>query len=155
MTRNGYAVYKQTQVNTASGPHLVLMLYDAAIANLTQAKAAIEAHTPSEAHQRLIKAQDILTELMGALDTEREIGKNLYALYDYAYQRLVTANVKKEAEPVDEVLGYLTELRDTWRQAMAKARGAGGGPGGVSAEGSIRAGGEAGSAGARRVDVTS
>ena len=34
-------------------------------------------------------------------------------------QRLVQANIQKEVEPVDEVIGMLEELRDTW-EALGK-----------------------------------
>lgn len=157
MARHGYAVYKETQVNTASGANLVLLLYDAAITHLTQAAKAIELKVLNEAHQRLINVQDILTELMGALNMEMEIAQSLYALYEYAFQRLVTANVNKEVEPVKEVLGYLTDLRDTWRQAMATARSPAAGTNGAlsGSGGGISAEGGAGSGLSLGVDITS
>lgn len=118
MSAQGYAAYKQTQVTTASGGRLILMLYDAAINNLNGSLESLEARAYEDAHNRLIKVQDILTELMSALDMQFEISHSLYALYDYCIQRLVAANVAKDAEPVKEVLGYLSELRDTWQQVV-------------------------------------
>lgn len=118
MAMYGYTAYKATQVQTASQENLLLMLYDGAITALNQALAALEEGDLSVVHQRLIKTQAILEELMGALNMDMEISHGLYALYEYAHQRLVAANVAKEAEPIQEVLGYLTELRDTWQQAL-------------------------------------
>ena len=36
------------------------------------------------------------------------------------FMRLFLANIKKRTDYVDEVLKHLTELRDTWREAIMK-----------------------------------
>lgn len=118
MAAQGYAAYKETRVTTASGGRLVIMLYDAAVKNLTMSLEALEARAYEDVHKNLVKVQDILAELMDSLDMKFEVSKSLYALYEYCTERLVAANISKEAEPVKEVLGYLTELRDTWQQAF-------------------------------------
>jgi flagellar protein FliS len=38
------------------------------------------------------------------------------ALYQYMYQRTVSANIDKNQDTADEVIGYLEELRDAWSQ---------------------------------------
>ena len=40
------------------------------------------------------------------------------ALYQYFYNTLVQANLKKDESKVDEVLRHLVDLRATWKQAM-------------------------------------
>jgi len=118
MAVHGYAAYKEARVTTASGGRLVVMLYDAAINQCTLALKALEARELEAVHNHLLKAQDILGELTGALDMQYEIAQNLFALYEYCTERLITANVNKAPGPIEEVLGYLTELRDTWEQAL-------------------------------------
>lgn len=123
MAVQGYAAYKEARVTTASGGRLVVMLYDAAVKHLAQSLEALEKKAYPDVHNHLIKVQDILAELSGALDMQYEISKSLYALYEYCIERLIAANVAKDAAPVKEVLGYLTELRDAWEQAVqAEAR---------------------------------
>ena len=51
-----------------------------------------------------------------------EISNNLYDLYTYFLDRLIEANVKKDTQILDEVVGFVTELRDTWAEAMKDAR---------------------------------
>ena len=36
--------------------------------------------------------------------------------------RLVDANISKSSQPLDEVLGLMTELRDTWKEAIKKVK---------------------------------
>jgi flagellar protein FliS len=38
------------------------------------------------------------------------------ALYQYMHQRTIRANIDKNVEILDEVIGYLEELREAWSQ---------------------------------------
>jgi len=71
----------------------------------------------------LLKAQDLVTELMVSLDFERggEIAQGLFSLYMYFNQQLVDANVKKSAEPLVSIRTMLSELRAAWDQIAGKA----------------------------------
>ena len=102
MKPNPYQAYRQTQITTASGLELIILLYNGAITFLKQARVALEEKQVEPAHRALIKAQDIITELSLSLNREAggEIADSLGQLYDYMDQRLVQANIQKEVEPV-------------------------------------------------------
>lgn len=51
-----------------------------------------------------------------------EVSKQLGSVYDYMYRRLIEANMKKDKEILEEVLGMAKDLRDTWTKAMKLAR---------------------------------
>ena len=129
--------YLETKVFTASREQLLLMLFDGAIAFSEQAKVKIEEKDIEGSYHLLLRAQRILLELVSALD--RKIGEDLYrnlvGLYLFCYRKLVEANIKKDLALVDDALRILSHLRDTWREAVAKAREETGGeplvPGGV------------------------
>ena len=55
---------------------------------------------------------------MNTLDMNYEISSSLNSIYDYMLRRLIDANVAKDKEILDEVLGFAKILRDTWEQAM-------------------------------------
>lgn len=106
-------------VETVTPAQLVLMLYNGAIRFLKQAQMGLEEGKLEVCHQNILKAQDILTELMTSLDLEQgEIARNLYQLYDYMYHRLVDANIKKDGQILLEVQQFLSELRETWSEAI-------------------------------------
>lgn len=113
-----YNAYKNNQVMTASKPKLMIMLYDGAIKNLKLAELALEDKEIEKVNTYLKKTQDIIVEFMSTLNFEAggEIADNLYALYEYMYNRLVRANIDKDKEVIIEVRKYLEELRDTWTQ---------------------------------------
>lgn len=107
---------------TATPEELTLMLYNGAIKFVNIAKLSIEDKNIKKAHEALIRAQDIITELNATLNMDYEISKNLRSLYEFMLDQLVDANIKKEIEPLDEVLELLTELRDTWKEVIVKVK---------------------------------
>ncbi len=135
MISNPYAQYKENSVQTASPEKLILMLYDGAIKFLNQAKVAIDANNIQESNLYITKTQDVITELMIALNMDYEIAHNLYNLYDYFNRRLIEANIKKDPEILAEVLNHILELRETWAEAALKFKSQSTPAGGVNLEG--------------------
>ena len=122
---NPYDSYKETQIKTATPGKLILMMYDGAIKNLNQALQDMdnEHRRYDSISNSLIKAQDIIAELMISLDFERggEIAKNLFGLYVFMNRRLLDGNIKKEKAPLEEVKTLLIELRAAWAEVADKA----------------------------------
>lgn len=110
--------YKNNQILTAPQNKLVVMLYDGAIRNLKLSKIEMENKDLNKVNEYLQKTQDIVFELMSTLNLEvgGDVAKNLYSLYDYMYSRLIEANIKKDLEIINEIQGFLEELRDAWAQ---------------------------------------
>lgn len=116
---NGLKEYQEANLETASQGKLLLMLYDGGIRFLVQAQSAMEARNFTEAHKHLLKAEDVLTELMASLRLEvGEIAQNLYRLYEYMNWRLIQANLKRDVGMVNEVIGHLRSLREAWVEAI-------------------------------------
>ncbi|MBF7096329.1 flagellar export chaperone FliS [Alkalibacter mobilis] len=119
-TNNAYAnagnAYKSNEVMTASKKKLVIMLYDGAAKNLKLAKMAINEGDIEKTNSLIIKAQDILAELMSTINFDHggEIAENLMSLYRYMYERTVRANIDKDKSVLDEVISFLEELSQVW-----------------------------------------
>ena len=114
--------YLKTQIETASQPQLLLMIFDAAVKKLHMAKRAIDKKEIEKAHTELTKVQRIFTELMVALDFEKggDLANNLLRIYDFIYHHLVKANIKQDSAMIDEILPIVQDLRDGWTQAVDK-----------------------------------
>lgn len=110
--------YKQQSAMTASPGELTLMLFDGCIKNLKLNKIHIENKDFGGANLVSQKAQSIITELMRSLDMRYDLSKQLWQLYDFMLNQLVSSNIKKDVEAVDLVLGMVTEIRETWQQAV-------------------------------------
>ena len=117
--QNKTKAYKNTEISTANQKKLILMLYDGALRFMRIAIDNMQPRSYDVVNNNIVKAQDILTELMLALDTNggNEIAANLFNIYAYAKKRLLEANIAKETANIEEVLHLLTQLRDAWEQA--------------------------------------
>ena len=123
-TENAQYTYQATQISTATKEQLLLITYDIAIRScrLAEASLASDNHDYDQAHREIVRAQDVIRELMVTLNTEKggEMAQNLMRLYDYMYQLLVDANIKKEPGNVRMVLTMLEDLKSTWEEALMK-----------------------------------
>lgn len=119
---NPYEQYKQTQVTTANQGKLIVMLYDGAIKFLNIAIENMEPKKYDVVNNNILKAQDIINELILALNMEQggEIAQNLFNLYIFFKKQLLEANMKKDKEILKNVIKLLKELRDAWDKISAK-----------------------------------
>ena len=72
--------------------------------------------------QVLLKAQDIVSELICSLDMEVEMSGQLYALYDFLLNCLIEGNIKKDSSVLQHALGIVCGLREAWESALISVR---------------------------------
>lgn len=118
MTPNMTQAYRNNTIQTASPAELTLMLYDGAIKFCNIALAGLEQNDAEKASNNIIKAEKIIIEFRCTLDFKYPVAKDFDIVYDYIYRRLVEANIKKDAETLEEALKYIREMRDTWKEVM-------------------------------------
>ncbi|MCU0847959.1 MAG: flagellar export chaperone FliS [Spirochaetes bacterium] len=119
--KNPLEQYKETQVATANQGKLIVMLYDGAIKFLNIAAENMDPKTYDAANTNILKAQDIITELLLSLNMKDggEIAKNLFSLYMYFKKSLLEANISKDPEKVRLIIKLLKDLRDAWDKISA------------------------------------
>lgn len=127
MQETGYGAYKRVQTATSTPAGLISLLYDGLLTRLRRAQTAIVATDYEIANEQLNVAQAIVLELIASLDhSYGDIPRQLSALYEYMYQRLVRANIDKDVEPIREVEGHVMQIAEAWavaaRQAEAESR---------------------------------
>lgn len=119
---NAYNQYKENSIQTSSPEELTLMLYNGLVKFIMRGIDSIEKNNMPEAHNNIIRAQDIIVEFMNTLDMRYELSNSLNSIYDYMLRRLIDANMAKDRSMLEEVLGFAKVLRDTWEQAMKIAK---------------------------------
>lgn len=124
MAINAAATYQDNAIKTASPAELTLSLYEGAIKFGNIAIMAIESGDMEKSHVNIVKAENIIMELRHTLDHRYPVAKEFEKVYEYIYRRLIDANVKKDKEILEEAVGYIREMRDTWKEVMkaGKAR---------------------------------
>ena len=121
LANRGYAAYANNKITTASPAELTLMLYEGAIKFCNIAITGIEEKDISKAHNNIIKVQNIIEEFQATLNHKYPVAKDFDNVYSYLMKRLIEANIKKDAEILQEVLGHLRTMRDTWKEVMRLA----------------------------------
>ena len=119
---NPYAKYKEQSVTTATPEELTLMLYNGCIKFINLAEVYIEEKDYGKSNLNIQKAQDIIQELNITLNMDYEISQNLRQLYTFINEKLLDANIKKDKQALFDAKEIVSDLRDTWKEAMALSR---------------------------------
>lgn len=119
MAFNAATAYQNNKINTATPADLTLMLYEGAIKFCNIAIIGIEEINYNKANNNIIKAEKIITYLRDTLDFKYEVAQDFENMYRYIYDRMIHANIHKDKETIEEVLGHLREIRDTWKNVIS------------------------------------
>jgi flagellar protein FliS len=127
---NELSIYRETRIKTASQGQLIIMLYEAAVKDLDQGLDLMHQNNtgkrdPGKIEQigkTIVKAQEIITELMVSLDFDQggEIAKNLFSLYSWFNQELLEAHIAGDLRRILNVRNMLNELRGAWAEIATK-----------------------------------
>jgi flagellar protein FliS len=121
------AAYVSNSIDTMSPARMIVALYERLTLDLVRAQQAIDADDPSTAHECLIHAQAIVSELHDSLDVEQWSGaRSLKDIYVFLLFELVAANVEKDAARVASCHALVVPLRDAWSAAAGNMSPAGG-----------------------------
>lgn len=115
---NAYAQYSTSKTLTASPAELTLMLYEGAIKFCNIAIMGIEERDIQKSHINIVKAEKIIEHLRITLDMNYSIAHEFERMYVYLEERLIEANMKKDAEILEEICMHLRSIRDTWKEVM-------------------------------------
>lgn len=126
MNRPMHRQYNEVQIKTANKGKLIVLLYQGAVRFLRKSLVQLEDKDMEGKGNSLIRAQDIVLELMYALDQKlvdegNELAVNLQRLYLYCYRRLVHANTHLDREAIEEVIELLNNLLEAWEKVAAQS----------------------------------
>ena len=119
---NGVQSYRKTNITTSDPVRLIIMCYEGAIDSLKLAKEKIKEKDYEKKAKAIIKAQDIIEELMSSLNFEKggEIADNLESLYNYMLRRILQGDLNKDVGAIDEVIGIFSDLLSAWQEVALK-----------------------------------
>lgn len=122
MNSNVALAYKNNSISTASAGDLTLLLYEGAIKFCNIALMALEKKDMDKAHTNIVKAQNIIIEFRSTLNFDYPVAKDFDLAYDCIYERLLMANIKKDSVLLEEALGFIRDMRDTWKEVMRQTK---------------------------------
>lgn len=112
------AAYQGNKIMTASKAELTLMLFEGAIKFCNIALLGMEQNDIQKVNKNIIKAEKIIIEFRSTLNFKYPVAKDFDKVYELIYDLLVQANIKKDADLLNQALTYTREMRDTWKEVM-------------------------------------
>jgi flagellar protein FliS len=104
------------RIVNASPVELVIINYDIIIEDI-QTAVASHGSNPAVYIENVNSARDALAELIGALDGENPVSKEIYPIYEYINTLLMSALIYEKKSSLDEAMHILVTLRDGWIKA--------------------------------------
>lgn len=110
--------YVETAVTEATPHKLIEMLYEGVLKHLNLTKVFIDQKNFEKKSTHVNKTLSILNALRSGVDLEKgkEVGGNLYDLYDYCYRRVFEASSKNDSAIISEVIELIKSLDEAWKQ---------------------------------------
>jgi flagellar protein FliS len=117
--------YREVAIKTANPLQLVVMLYDAAICSLLEAREHMDRKNIAGRSRSINKCIAIISELQSCLNLKAggEIASSLDRLYDYMKRQIFKANVEQSSRPLVEIETILENLRSAWHELVAQSQG--------------------------------
>lgn len=117
--RNRALAYQDQSVQTADGPHLLIMICDRLVADMARAEVAIGAADFGTVDENLQHAQRSIRMLRNALDPDGFTGGHeLLSVYAFIERHLVRANLEKNIALVRECAELFRPIHEAWRAAV-------------------------------------
>lgn len=120
MTAAAANQYLRTKVLTATPEQLQMMLFDGALRFCEQARLALQTKNFEQSFDLISRVQKILLELSCSLkhDVLPDLCGKLAALYNFAYRKLIEANVRHDLSSLDQAINILKYQRETWAMLL-------------------------------------
>ena len=118
--KQAHSTYQQVQITTTDRGRLLLMMYEGALKFLKQSKLGLEEKDIAKFCKYIGKSQAIIAELMNTLDFEKggSIAVDLERLYDFMLFYLSEANLYRDPERIDKVIGLLDKIYSAFKEII-------------------------------------
>jgi flagellar biosynthetic protein FliS len=118
--------YLQTRLRTAAPEELTIITFDVLINSTTRAIAGLKKPVLDiqTIHNDLRRGQRAAALLMGSLNLEidNELGRTIFAIYEFWHHELFMANMKKSPDVIEALLPQMKTYRETWAEANRRFR---------------------------------
>lgn len=117
MSVSARETYLAAEVLTAPPQKLHLLLVEGAIRACEKARNCWRENKPDQAAESLIRAQEIMSELVAGLNRQADpqLVRQVAALYLFIYRNLLEAAFLRDEKKLDDALRVLREERTTWQ----------------------------------------
>ena len=107
----------EAEISVASPHRVIQMLMQGLLERLAQCKGSITRRDFEAKAVAVSKAQALINGLQDSLDlSQGKIAEDLYALYNYMNQKLMSASINLNTDDIDEVAQLMITIKSAWDQ---------------------------------------
>ncbi|WP_101697641.1 flagellar export chaperone FliS [Clostridium minihomine] len=117
MQSNAILQYKQQSISTMSRGEQLVLLFDEVLKNLHYGSMLLKQQDFENSDKCTTKCKNIFQYLSSVLDHKYSISKELYDLYYFCNQQIIRAEIRRDAQLLDDLVPLVKEMRETWVQA--------------------------------------
>lgn len=104
------------RISQANPTEMIVILYEMLLCYLEESENALKDGEPDSFKEGIRKARGCMNELMASLHMEYEPASELLQLYLFCLKRLAHAEVRKDAQALDEIKRIIQPLHDAYQQ---------------------------------------
>jgi flagellar protein FliS len=117
MTTSARDSYLETQVHTATGQRLRLMLIEEALRQARAGQAALAQSQQGDAVLALARCRDIVVELLsGIRETDTPVVRQTLGVYAYLFSALAEVQQSRDLHQLAGIIRVLEEEQLTWQE---------------------------------------
>jgi flagellar protein FliS len=114
--------YREARIATDKPEDQISLLFEGWLVALNEAELAIERGQVPEAHQALIRGQNLAGYLWSQVNPKSPFAAETEAVLAFLQQEMVRANVEKSKERVIGVREVVVALAEAWQASREAAR---------------------------------
>lgn len=114
--------YSQDGLGVVSNARILVLLFERLDRDLAEAASHCALGDRAGSHAAVVHAQDILYELIGALDVEAwDVAKDIQRIYVFCVNEIIDANLHQDGARIENCRQILAPLADAFRSAESAA----------------------------------
>lgn len=108
------------RITSANKSELIVIMFEMYHQYSVDAIVACDEERYSDMHLEIRRARSVVSALIGALDMSYELSANLYGIYRFVERDIISADIKRNKDGLEEALRLMDKLMESFRE-MAKA----------------------------------
>ncbi len=108
------------RISQANPTEMIVILYEMMLCYLEEAEEALKSDAKDMFKEGIRKSRGCLNELMTSLNMEYAPASELLQLYVFCLKRLANAEVKKNAQALDEIKRIIQPLHDAYQHIASQ-----------------------------------
>jgi flagellar protein FliS len=109
--------YKTQTIYSMTNGELLILLFDEVIKNLKIACTMLQMKNYETSEKCTQKCKDIFDYLSNILDRQYPLSQELYQMYSFFYQEIVSAEIKQDPKVLEEITPLIEDMKETWTEA--------------------------------------